>query len=610
MKKVLFIMLSLLLIAGVVFAGGKQEKKEGGKVEEEEKVEVEKSAAKPEIKNPDSFIYATYGTIDTLDFAKAYDSASWQNMRLIYDTLIDYKGEATDEFIPLVAAEVPTVENGGITNGGKTFRFKIRKGIKFHSGDTLTPEDVEYSIERNMVLDPDGGPNWIWFQVFFGDRYSSRDGDGNFQVSFDEIDAAVEVEGDAVVFNLANPFPPFLSVLAGRWACIVNKSFCVENGDWPGTAETWKDYNNPAEDQEGLHDIEDGSGPYKLARWEKGVEMVHERFDGYWGDKPPLRRVFYKVVDEWSTRKLMLLQGDADVVQVDALYHKEMEKEENLKVYGNQPTLVIGGVYFNREIAAQDNPLIGSGKLDGNGIPPDFFQDEDVRWGFTYAWNEDIFLKDIGAGSYTDPVTPFPIGLPYRNESVKRPPHDPAKAEEHFKKAFGGDVWENGFKVDMLYNEGNDVRRASAMLLAENVMKLNPKFEINVRAAEWSEYVDMIRKSNMPVFWCGWAPDYADPDNYANPFMHSSGHWASSISYSNPEVDALIEEAAISLDPEVRKRNYHKLQEMYIEETIGIIYGQSLDKYFFRDWVNGYFFNPMASHPEFEHVRFGFTKEY
>jgi peptide/nickel transport system substrate-binding protein len=609
MKRMYILVISLFLLMGtlLVFTGCKEEEK-AAKAEEE--VEVEKEEARPEIKNPDSFIYASYGTIDTLDPAKAYDSASWQNMHLLYDTLVSYKGEATDEFVPFIASELPTVENGGITNGGKTYTFKIREGVKFHSGDTVTPEDVEYSFERNMVLDPAGGPNWIWFQLFTGDRYSSRGGDGNFQVTFDEIDAAVEVDGNTVVFNLANPFPAFMSVLAGQWAIILNKSFCVENGDWPGTADTWKEYNNPAEDKEALHEIEDGAGPYKLTRWEKGVEMVHERFEDYWGEKPPIKKVYNKIVDEWSTRKLMLLQGDADCVQVDSLYYEEMEKEENLKIYKDQPTLVIGGVYFNRDIAAVDNPLIGSGKLDGEGIPADFFADKNVRFGFIHAWDEEVFLEDIGAGAYTDPVTPFPIGLPYRDESIERHVHDMEKAEEYFKKAFGGKVWENGFKVDILYNEGNDVRRGCAMLLAENVMKLNPKFEINVRAVEWSEYVDMIRKSNMPIFYCGWAPDYADPDNYANPFMHSTGHWAGQCGYSNPEVDKLIEEAATSLDPELRRKNYYRLQELWQEDPVGIIYGQALDRYFFRDWMKGYFFNPMYGHPEFENVRFGYKKEY
>jgi len=599
--------LLVLVVAVSLFAGGKQEKEEP---KEEKAVEVKEEMAKPAIKNPDSFIYATYGTIDSLDPSKAYDSASWQNMHLLYDTLIEFDGESTSEFVPQIAEEVPTVENGGIINDGKTFRFKIRKGIKFHSGDTLTPEDVEYSFERSMVLDPDAGPNWIWFQLFFGDTYGSRDGDGNINVDFSVIDKAVEVDGDYVEFNLANPFPPFLGVLAGRWAIILNKSFVVENGGWPGTEATWKDYNNPAEDEETLHEIADGAGPYKLLRWEKGVEMVHERFDDYYGTKPAIKRVFYKVVDEWSTRKLMLLQGDADCVQVDALYYDEMKKEDGIKYYEDQPTLVIGGLYFNREIAAQDNPLIGSGKLDGQGVTADFFTSEDVRLGFIYAWDEEVFLKDIGSGAYTDPVTPFPVGLDFRNEAVKRMPHDMTKAEAHFKKAFGGKVWDNGFKMDMLYNEGNDVRRGAAMLLAENVMKLNPKFQINVRSVEWSEYVDMIRKANMPAYWCGWAPDYPDPDNYANPFMHSQGHWAHQCGYANSEVDRLVEEAAIALDPDVRRKNYYRLQEIFQEDTVGIIYGQAVDTLFFKDWINGYFFNPMSGHPDFEHVRYGYTKGY
>jgi len=598
--------LLVLCVAFSVFAGGKQE---APKEETKEPVEVKEEMAKPAVKNPDTYIWASYGTIDSLDPSKTYDSASWTNLAVLYDTLVTYEGESTSKFKPMLATEVPTIENGLVTNGGKTWKFPIRKGVKFHSGDTLTPEDVEYTFERNMVTDIDAGPNWIWYYLFFDGVWGSRDGDGNIVVDFADIDKAVEVEGDYVVFNLANPFPAFLGTIAGYWASITNKSFVIENGGWDGTAAGYPAANNPPEDMETLNSIEDGTGPFKMVRWEKGVEMVHERFDDYWGTKPSIKKVINRIVDEWSTRKLMLLQGDADCVTVDALYYPEMDKEEGLKVYKDQPSLNVTGLFFNQDIAAQDNPLIGSGKLDGEGVPPDFFSSLDVRLGFTYAWQQDVFIEEISNNTSMDPVTPIPTGLPYKNPNQKRLPYDLKKAEEHFKKAFGGRVWENGFKLEFLYNEGNDVRRAVCMMLAENVMKLNPKFQISVRAAEWSEYVDMIRKSNMPFFNVGWAPDYPDPDNYANPFMHSQGHYAHQCGYSNPEVDKLVEEAAISFDPDLRKKNYYRVQEIFIEDAVGIVYSQPLSRVYMRDWMNGYYFNPMYSHEDFENVKW-MTKGY
>ncbi len=595
MKKVLVLFL-VLVVAFSAFAGGAKEKpkKEApAKVEKAEQAPA-KTPAKPTIKNPDTLVYATYGTIDTLDSAKAYDTASWTIMRNVYETLVTYEGSATDKFVPVLAAEIPTLENGGILDGGKTYKFKIRKGVKFHNGDVLTPEDVAYSIKRNMVLDVGGGPDWIWFYVFMG-TYSSRDGKGNIVVDFKDIDNAITTEGDYVVFHLKKPFPPFLGVLAGAWASVVSKDFVVKNGGWDGTEATWKKYNNPKEDSETLYDKECGTGPYKLDRWEKGVECVLTRFDDYWGPKPALKKGIYKVVKEWSTRKLMLLQGDADIATVDPLYYPEMDKEKGLKVYKDLPSLVVTGINFNQKIATKDNPLVYSGKLDGNGIPSDFFADKNVRLAFTYCWDEQTYLRDIANGTAMDPVTPIPKGLPFKNESLKSRPYDKEKAAEYFKKAFGGQVWEKGFKVDLLYNTGNKVREASMKMLAENVASVNPKFKLNVRGVEWSEYVDMIRRRTMPIYFIGWAPDYPDPDNYVYPYMHSTGTFAGRASYKNPEADKLIEQAAVELDPEKRKKMYYRLQEIWLEDAVGIISAQPLGRVYMKDWLQGYYYNPMQS---------------
>jgi peptide/nickel transport system substrate-binding protein len=137
-----FSVLFLLLLSVALFAGGQKDAQKSGT--------TTGTPAAKEIKNPDTFIYSSHGDSESLDPCKAYDNASGGVIQNIYETLIFYDGPSTDKFVPVLAEQVPTVENGGITNGGKTYRFKIRKGVKFHSGNPLTPEDVRYTYLRAL----------------------------------------------------------------------------------------------------------------------------------------------------------------------------------------------------------------------------------------------------------------------------------------------------------------------------------------------------------------------------------------------------------------------------------------------------------------------------
>jgi len=602
MKKLLIVLLGLA-VAFAAFAGPTPP--ERTKIEEAPKAEAKEAK---EIKNPDTFIWAAYGSVDSLDPAKAYDDVSGAMIQNMYDTLVFYDGPSTDKFVPELAEQVPTVENGGISKDGLVYRFKIRKGVKFHSGSSLTPEGVRYSFLRNMITDPDGGPMWLLLQPLLGVQ-STRDDEGKIALKFSDIAKTVTVDGDYVVFKLLKPFPPFIAVISYCASSIIDRDFAIKNGDWDGSEATWESFNNPPEGKARLNTIASGTGPYKLVRYDPASEVVFERFDGYWGKKPALARAIYKVVEEWSTRKLMLLQGDADFVRTDPMYYEEMDKEPGLKVYKNLKELGVRAINYNMEINATDNPYIYSGKLDGNGVPPDFFRDADVRWAFTHAWNEDVMMKDILKGYGVNVVTPIVEGLPYFNPDIvkKRPAFDLKKSEEYMKKAFGGQVWAKGFQVDFLFNSGNEVREASLKMLAENIMSLNPKFKINVRGVEWATYVDLQRQRRMPIYFIGWGADFPDPDNFVNPYMYSQGLYGGRCGYNNPEVDKLIEQGAVELDKAKRKQIYYRLQEIWVEDNIGIVMYQTMKQQYFKDWLKGYYYHPMEN--EHNIIKF-FSKGY
>jgi peptide/nickel transport system substrate-binding protein len=553
------------------------------------------------VKNPDTFIWVAYGTIDSLDPSKAYDNACGGLLQSLYEPLIDYKGASTTEFVPALATQVPSAANGLITNGGKTYRFPIRKGVKFHSGNALTPEVVAWSFKRNLVVDCDGGPQPLIYEPLFGIGTLSTDilGDGsNKPVTLALLDQAIQVKGDSVVFNLKAPYAPFLAVMAGYWASVIDRDWAIAHGDWKGTQEDIARVNRPAQGTEPLTSTASGTGPYRLVRIDKATETVFERFDGYWGSKPAMAKAIYKVVEEWGTRKLMLLQGDADYARVDPMYYAEMDKEPGLKVAkGNMVEMSNRGINFNQRIAATDNPYIYSGKLDGNGVPPDFFSDKDVRLAFTYAFNKPVYLKDINKGFGVSAETPIPAGMPYFNPELKAYPFDLKKAEEHFKKAWGGKIWQVGFQLDLTYNTGNEVREQTMKLLAEAITGLNPKFKVQPRSVEWATFVNQQNQHVLPIYYIGWGADFPDPHAFMYTYMYRTGLHASRSSYNNPEADRLVEQGLTATDPAKRKVIYYRLQQIWLEDVPGIMLHQPIVQQYFRDWVKGYFFHPLENNP-------------
>ena len=550
-------------------------------------------SARAGVKNPDTFVLATYGTLRTLDPAVCYDATGSQRIWNIYETLIFFDGSSTEKYMPLLAVEVPTLENGGISADGKTYSFRIRKGVKFHEGGDLSPEDVAYSIKRAMIVDPDGGPMWMLLEALTG-HSSTRDKKGDIIPEiFTAIDNAIKVKGDRVIFHLPRPFPPFMGVLTYSAAAVLDSQWAIANGCWDGNIKNAARFNNPAPGHEPLQNIANGSGAYRLKRWEPSKQFVFERFEGYWGPPPALKTAIIKYVKEWSTRKLMLQNGDADRVTVDTPYVPEVEAMPGLRIF-KTPQLSLSAALFCRQVTPLGNPNIGSAKLDGNGIPPDFFADANVRKAFLHAFDRRTYREDVFNNLVILPTSPNIEGLPY-HQDVPVYEFDLKKSEHFLKKAWNGDVWRKGFKMVISHNTGNEMREAAAYMLAENIMSLNPKFRIEVRNVEWKDYLVQYRNYLYPIFITGWAADYADPHNFLYTFMHSRGVYGRFMAYKNDEVDRLCETGIATVDPAKRGPIYARLQQLWFQEAIGILLYQQINVRAYRDYVHGYIPNPMLT---------------
>ena len=549
------------------------------------------SCARPELK--DALIVIHKGEMESLDPVYSYDGVTHGMLINVYDTLLKFNGSSLTELLPSISTQVPTVQNGLLSQDGLTYTFPIRKGVKFHDGTELTPEDVRYSLMRFLLSDISGGPSSLLLEPILG-LSSTRNAQGEIIVNFKEVEKAVRVDGDNVVIALKRPFAPFLSILA-RWSYIVSKPWAVGHGAWDGTEETWKQFNNFAKDSSPFFEASNGTGPFQIARWDiAGKTLVLSANENYFAGAPKLKTIFMRTVEEPSTVRLMLETADADVAEISPKFINQLKGNHRVTLYDNLPRLRTDPVlFFTRNINMTANPDVGSGKLDGQGIPANFFDDKDLRQAFLYAFDYEGFLRESMEGRGQRAIGPAPQGLVPQDESFKRYEFDLKKAEEHFKKAWSGQVWDKGFKFTITYNTSGEMRQIAAEILKRNVEKLNPKFQIDLRGVTWPAFLEKTAKHQMPIWARGWVADFADAHNFYFPFLHSQGRYALAQGYSNPQVDVLIEQAVAQTDSQKRNALYKQVHNLMYEDAMQLYTVHPTGLWAMRSNVKGFVDNPV-----------------
>lgn len=299
-------------------------------------------------------------------------------------------------------------------------------------------------------------------------------------------------------------------------------------------------------------------------------------------------------VNEPSTQRLLLEGGEADIVEIPPQFVDQLRGKKHIVIYDNLPRLRTDpAIFFTLNINAKGNPDVGSGKLDGQGIPPDFFDDENVRKGFAYAFDYASFLSQALGGRGSRAYGPAPEGLVFYDADDPHYEFDLQKAKEHFQKAWDGKVWDKGFAFTITYNTGSLPRQMAAEILKRNVESLNPKFKIDTRGVMWSSFLEKTTARQMPMWVRGWVADYADPHNFYFAFMHSDGRYAFSQGYKNPEADKLVRKAVTETDPAKRARYYKDLQKIAYKDAMQIYTINPTGLWAMRDDVKGFYDNPV-----------------
>ncbi len=225
-----------------------------------------------------------------------------------------------------------------------------------------------------------------------------------------------------------------------------------------------------------------------------------------------------------------------------------------------------------------------------------------MRRAFEYSFDWDTFINEVFLGAALKPYGRVLVGFPTANPDNPQYYLDLDKAEEYFKEAWDGELWEKGFWFTVPYSSGSTHRQRALEILKMNIESLNPKFHIELASLPWAAYVGAIKNIQLPLTLFGMLPDVFDPYLPLFEHMHSAGgyaEWNGYMDLAKSEFDPLIDELGSNYDLQRRKELSYELQQLDYDNALAIWHFQAVEHVAMRDWVHGYYTGPFPFNLDF-----------
>ncbi len=515
-----------------------------------------------------TFVHAADDEPLSLDPAQVEPGEGGETMILqAYERLVEIDPNGPD-LIPGLATEVPSRDNGLISDDGLTYTFPIREGVTFHDGSELTADAVKYSWDRVIEMDlPESAADLL----------------------IDNVDSSTVTDDGAFEVTLTTPSASFLRAVATAMvASVVSQDAVEANGGITA-----------GEPNEYMATNMVGTGPYRFIAWNRGENIQFEVYEDYWG-QPANLDLRVEIVPDPDVRVLGLRAGDYDMIETDPSFIGDIEGAEGVVIYSEGLLLEPIHIGFNLNIPKDQLP-----KEDT--IPADFFHDPLVRRAFNHAYDYDAFLQGAlgGFGDFNPHYVPQGV-FGYDPEAPLYNQQDTAEAEKLFREA---GLWDEGFTVSVITEEAN-LFEIAALVLKDSLESLNPKFQVRVLAVAEAQFDEAHASDPVPyAMWVKNADPFADPDAYMQAYENPDGEWGQihgfAKGYENPEqIASLIDEAAVELDETRRAELYGELQNLLYDDPMWLIAAQEGIANAHRDHVEGFVLNPLWPRPNVKFALF------
>jgi ABC-type transport system substrate-binding protein len=495
---------------------------------------------------------ATFSDLRSLEPATAMDTESQPYLNLLFAGLVDYgpSGEIVTDL----------AERFEIAGDGRTYRFVLRRGVRFHDGEELVADDVKRSIER--ALHPDTpNPALAFYERILGfASYQAR--------KSDHLEGVV-VEGRHVVsFRLERPDATFLSVLALPFLRPVCRSAGRRYDD--------AFQNAPC-----------GAGPFRFESWQQGRMLRVRRHDGYHGELPWLDAIELRMDVTRLTQRFQFERGDLDGI------FNEFERPGAI-AFRTHPE-------WSKYLRTSTVAMVYGDFLNVEMEP---FHDVRVRRAVAAAIDRPNWQRYYeGWASVTGHL--LPPGIPGHEPN---PPYeqryDLARARALMAEAgfpYDPETGRGGYPKKIVYHAGEgEAGTRYAQLLQYDLAKIGIRIEI--KEASFAQYQAVAgRPKSATMGYAGWQLDYADPSSFLEPIFSSRSiaeeDSQNKAFYRNPTLDRLLDEAREELDPARRLSLYREAERIVCDDAPWTFTYVPLRLEITQPWIRGYAPHPIWNRP-------------
>jgi peptide/nickel transport system substrate-binding protein len=484
-----------------------------------------------------TLIVGTETDIEGFDPGHAGALATTRVISTVLEGLVKYT-PGTVDLEPLLATEVPSLENGGISEDGLTYTYNLREGVTFHDVSEFNAESVVMSYRR--LFDPD-------FEY-----YDATNTSGFFLAGLTAVEA---LDDYTVQFTLGAPNSAFIE-LSNIYAGRVLSPTAIQNEP----PEQWA---------EGGY----GTGPFRLVAWERGVRVELERNEDYWGTPALLDRLIFRPIPEPTSRVAALLSGEVDMIVVVPPDSIQAVQDNADLTYDQGPSLHYWFIQLNTEAEP--------------------FNDVRVRQAVNYAVDKEGLTRDVLQGSAVPATQPLPAASWSYNPDIEGYPYNPDRARELLEEAGYGD----GFSTTMIIPQSGSGMMVPVQMneyIQGNLRDVG--INVEIQSFEWVSYLGIWAQGlNEQVTMGNQSIMASDPyvANFllAGSFTPADGGWNIGY-YDNPEVNQLLADALATADRDERQALYYQAWDLIANDAPWIFVCNDLQPMAFKNSVQGYLTNP------------------